>query len=213
MLHLSVSILGFILDFSGIWVLCVSFGSQRQHVPSPTPALSSSRSLIPRLHPWTHFSPPHPQPHQLIIPYLACPALAGTQENTYWKGKFIENLESPEFCISSHLILGVTKWLTLTNELWKWKWQYITLGSKLKETVLALLPSSFCQANSSVWNSGYTISMDARVIPMNRAFPDFLWWAGNMGKKQTFVVVSHRVSWCFVCLFLCFLCFFFYTAV
>lgn len=59
----SVSTLGFILDFPGIWVLCVSFRFQRQNVPSPTPPLNSSRSLIQRLLPWTHFSPLHIQPH------------------------------------------------------------------------------------------------------------------------------------------------------
>lgn len=138
----SVSTLGFILDFPGIWVLCVSFRSQRQSVPPSTPSLNSSRSLIQRHLPLDSlFTSASPAP-SLTIPYPAlffsralntqcieqCSALAGTQENIYWIGKFIENLESPEFCISTHLILGVTKWLTLTNELCKWKWQYITLG-------------------------------------------------------------------------------------
>lgn len=55
-------------------------------------------------------------------------ALSDTQENIYWLGKLIKNHESHKCCVSAHLILGVTKWLTLANELCKWKWQYISLG-------------------------------------------------------------------------------------
>lgn len=80
-----------------------------------------------------------------------CLTLAGTQEHIYWIGKFIENLEIHEFCISAHLMLGMAKGLALTSELCKWKGQYITLGQKLKETVHVLLSSlSFHQANSNV---------------------------------------------------------------
>lgn len=144
----SVSILGLILDYFGIWgFFCLVLASKAEcplphSLPQvfwvsdseklsrdsvftfPCPALSLAISYPA----WFFFTALNTIFFKRVLCIEQGLALSGTQENIYWIGKLIKNRESHKFCVSAHLILGMTKWLTLANELCKWKWQYISLG-------------------------------------------------------------------------------------
>lgn len=97
---------------------CLVWNSKAER-PFPTPSFSSSRpcSETPSLGSRHLNYPSPPFPLLYFRNFIALNpqraehrlALAGAQGNIYGVGKFIENLESHEFCISAHLILGVTE--------------------------------------------------------------------------------------------------------